>query len=42
MINSLLEMLESPNVGHMITSTIKLKSSDKFFGDVMDRNYGVI
>ena len=41
MIISLIEMLELPNVGHEITSTIQSESRDKFFCDVMDRSYDV-
>ena len=42
-ITSLIEMLELPNFGHMITSTIRLDSSKKkIVGDVMDRSYDVI
>ena len=42
MITSSTEMLELPNFGHMTTSTIWFESLDKFFGDVIDRNYDVI
>ena len=41
MIISLIEMLELPNFGHEITSTIQSESRDKFFCDVMDRSYDV-
>ena len=44
MITSLIEMLELPNFGHMITSTILFTwvTWQNFVGDIMDRNYDVI
>ena len=42
MIISLIEMLALPNFVHMIVSTIKFKSRNSFFGDVMNRNYDFI
>ena len=39
----LTEMLETPNFGHMTTSTIEFESRNKIFVvDDMDRNYDVI
>ena len=42
MITSLIEVLKLPNFGHMTTSTITFESRDKFFDDVIDRNYNAI
>ena len=42
MITSLKEILELPKFDDVNTSTRWFESRNKFFGDVMDINYGVI
>ena len=43
LITFLIEMLELPSFGHMITSTISLDSPKKIFiGDGMDKSYDII
>ena len=42
MVTSLIEMLESPNFGHMVTSTIKFELREDYVGDIMGKSFDVI
>ena len=35
-------MLELPNFGHMVTSTIKLELREDYVGDIMGKSFDVI
>ena len=42
MVTSLIEMLELPNFGHMVTSTIKFELHEDYVGDIMGKSFDVI
>ena len=43
MVTSLIEMLELPNFGHMVTtSTIKFELREDYVGDIMGKSFDVI
>ena len=42
MVTSLIEILELPNFGYMVTSTIKFESRENYVGDVMGKSFDII
>ena len=42
MVTSLIQMLELPNFGHMVTSTIKFELREDYVGDIMGKSFDVI
>ena len=42
MVTSLIEMLELPNSGRMVTSTIKFELREDYVGDIIGKSFDVI